>query len=389
MKSSLAGLYYPFSRCIQPISLKQMLLVFDEVTFVDPVDDEQWRAKLFADMEASDAEFAQYQSVGAALPELVAQGCVKRFDPGPHINDNSLTTLSALSDLGDPVWLEKASSPRKHGMPSITMQGRRSWQAFKPKLPDEFVSALQTRPELRPHLLAEGGAWGSWSLSYAAGSAIGISVHLDIAEELSLAPITDSPMHHRLMLMKMARALNMSNAVIPIPEDIVRTLTADMASSMLSQVLPEEHLHRATFEEIIRFREETASLRRHFVSDLEARIGQLRSTPNVQEWVVVARQVITGLQTEFRKYEAEYASSRMKVWPGILKSTTSAVAAGSLAAVGLSLIPGPHALLLGGVAGLAVGAAAAGLDWAAERLKIEKSAAPPIAYLSSVSKRLG
>ena len=365
-----------------------MLLVFDEVTFVDPVDDAQWRAKLLADMGAYDPAFAQHQGVDAALPELVRQGCIKRFDPGPHINDNFQVTVSALRDLSDPIWLQAASSPQKHGMPSVTMRGNRSWQVFKPKLPDKFVSALQARPEFQRHLLVEGGTWSSWSVSYAAGSAIGISVHLDIAEKLSLAPITDSPMHHRLMLMKMARALNANNTATPIPEDVVRTLTVETAASLLSQVLPEEHLRRATFEEIIRFREETAPLRRHFVSDLETRIGQLRSIPNAQEWVVVARQVLSSLEVEFRKYEAEFASGRMKVWPGVLKSTTSAAAAGSLAAIGLSLIPGPHALLLGGLTGLAIGAGAAGLDWAAERVKIEKSAAPPIAYLSSVSKRL-
>ena len=33
MKSSLAALYYPFSRCFQPNSLKQMLLVFDEMVW--------------------------------------------------------------------------------------------------------------------------------------------------------------------------------------------------------------------------------------------------------------------------------------------------------------------------------------------------------------------
>ena len=35
------ALYYPFSRCINADSLKQMLLVFDELHFLDPVDDEE------------------------------------------------------------------------------------------------------------------------------------------------------------------------------------------------------------------------------------------------------------------------------------------------------------------------------------------------------------
>jgi hypothetical protein len=46
------------------------------------------------------------------------------------------------------------------------------------------------------------------------------------------------------MLMKMARALSPNNTANPIPDDVVRTLTMEMASTLLSQVLPEEHLRQ-------------------------------------------------------------------------------------------------------------------------------------------------
>jgi hypothetical protein len=273
-------------------------------------------------------------------------------------------------------------------MPSICIHGDPSWQVFKPKLPDEFIDALQTRSELQKHLIQEGDSRTSWSLSYAAGSAIGIAVHLDIAGDLDLAPITDSPMHHKLMLMKLARALGTNNNASPIPDEVVRGLTVNLASTLLSQVLPEQQLQHASFEEIIRFREETAALRKHFVSDIEMRLGQLRSLPNAQEWIVGCRQVLSTIENELRKYQGEFDSGRMKIWPGIVKATTSATAAGSIAAVGLSLIPGPHALLVGGLAGLAIGAAVASLEWAADRVKLEKSAAPSIAYLSTASRQL-
>jgi len=366
-----------------------MLLVFDEITFVDPVDDVQWRAKLFADMESYAPEFSKYQDVDVALPVLIQQGCIRQFDPSPNINGRSLATESAIRDLNDPNWLQVASTPQKYGMPSIAMSGEHSWQIFKPKLPDAFVNALRTQPEIERHLFSEGGDLNCWSLSYAAGSAIGISVHLEIAEELSLAPITDSPMHHRLMMMKMARALNVNNTVTPIADDVVRSLTVEMASTLLSQVLSEEQLQRATFEEILRFREQTAPLRKHFIRDIEMRIGQLRSVPSAPEWVASSKQVLSGLEAEFRNYEAEFTSSKMKIWPSLIRSTTSGIAAGSfVAAVGLSLIPGVHALLVGGIAGLAISAAASGFDWTAEKVKIQKSATPSVAYLSSVSKRL-
>ena len=61
MNTILSGLYYPFSRPIDIASLKQMLLVFENVVFLDPVDDDSWRAKLFQDLETQeDKRFAKY-----------------------------------------------------------------------------------------------------------------------------------------------------------------------------------------------------------------------------------------------------------------------------------------------------------------------------------------
>jgi len=264
----LSGLYYPFSRCINTASLKQMLLVFDEVTFVDPVDDDEWRAKLFKDLETHNEKFAEYKDVHAVLPALICEGCIKRFDPGPFVHSGRLlSTASALSDLNDPKWVSVAANPQKFGMPSISVRGNRSWQIFWPKLPEQFITALRETAEFRKHLLTEGDEWSSWSLSYAAGSAIGIGVHLDIAEELGLAPVTDSGLHHRLLLAKLARSLDESDKPHPIPDDAIRHLTIEIATTMLSQVLPEERLDQTTFDEIIVFRNNTELLRKQFISD--------------------------------------------------------------------------------------------------------------------------
>ncbi|MBS1827526.1 MAG: hypothetical protein JST93_19580 [Acidobacteria bacterium] len=366
--------------------MKQMLLVFDEITFVDPVDDHQWRAKLFNDLEAHDGEFAAYKEVNRELPMLIEQGCIKRVTPSTGSGAFNLAANSALADLMDREWVEEASTPSRYSMPSIPYAGQSSWQAFKPKLPSRFLEALQRNREFHSHLLRKGDANLAWSLSYAAGSAIAISLHLELAEKLNLAPVTDSAMHHRLMLMKAGRTLGEDTSTSPLPDRVVRHLAIETASVLLSQTLSEEHLNRATFEQIIRFREETAALRRHFVDDLELRFGQLRAVPSAREWIVVARQVLSGIQAELRKYDAEFAAGRLKVWPGILRATTNTVAAGSLAAIGLALIPAPHALLAGGLTTLAAGAVAARFEWAAERARLEKSASPSVAYLSTVRK---
>ena len=76
------------SMCANRPSSKQTLRVFHEITFVDPVDDAQWRAKLFSDLESHDPEFARYQRIDAALTALIQQDCVKRFHP-----DNTSTIV--------------------------------------------------------------------------------------------------------------------------------------------------------------------------------------------------------------------------------------------------------------------------------------------------------
>jgi hypothetical protein len=388
--TELASLYYPFSRCVNPASLKQLLLVFDQIPFVDPVDDDQWRMKLFRDLEAHDGQFSQYRAIDSALPDLLDHGCIKRIDPINFVSlDRKLASSSALCDLKDETWLAVASKPRKFRMPSIDIRGKPSWQIFLPKLPEDFLHALMDSPEFQEHLLVEGDARTSWSLSYAAGSAIGIALHLEIAEAVGAAPVTDSELHHRLLLMKLARATEKIDKSIPLPDDAIRYLTSDIASTMLSQVLPEGRLREVSFEEILSFRSNTTALRRQFISDIESRLGQLRTVPDAQEWVVVGRQVLANLQTDLQRYQTEFTANRDKVWPGIASSLNSAFVSGSVGAVAMSFIGGPGKALLGSIAGASIGVLKTALDFYAERKKLVNSSAPSMAYLSRVSSQVG
>ena len=76
--SSLNALYYPFSRAIDIESLKQQLLLFDTISFLDPVDSEQWRAKLFRDLETEQGQaFRSYRDFYRELPALMQTGVIK------------------------------------------------------------------------------------------------------------------------------------------------------------------------------------------------------------------------------------------------------------------------------------------------------------------------
>ncbi len=386
--SKLSGLYYPFSRCINAASLKQLLLVFDEVGFVDSVDDDKWRAKLLENLESHDETFHKYKDVEPHLAGLFKDGCIKRIDPAPFTSgDRSLAALSAISDLKDKEWASLASNPQKFDMPSIRMQGQPSWQVFRPKLPDRFLNSLKESRPLRRHLIVESEEWQASSLSYAAGSAICIAVHLDIADNLRLAPVTDSELHHRLLLMKLERGLRVTDAPEALPEQASQHLTVDIATTMLSSVLPPDRLATVSFEDIVDFRARTQHIRSEFIADIENRVGQLRTVPNAQEWISAARLVKTELGNELQKYQAEFSAARDRMWPKLIKSLNSTLTGGGLGAVLLALTGTPHGVLLGAITGAALTAANAVFDFSAERKKVERSQAPSLAYLSRVTSK--
>ena len=385
----LSGLYYPFSRCVNAASLKRMLLVFDDIAFVDPVDDDSWRKKLIGDLEALDHQFSDYREIDPSLPALLEEGCIRRIDPAT-VSDNTrnIATASALSDLQDGVWTKAASSPQKSNLPAFIIDGKKSWQIFRPKLPLQFINSMKEIPAYRSHLLREGSDWASWSLSYAAGSAISIGLHLEIAEELGLSPITDSPLHHRLLLMKVARAAAASDTNAPIPGDVIRQLTARIATTMLSTVLPDDKIEQVHFEEILLFREKTRAARHQFINDVETRLGTLRTPQSSEEWITSGTQVLKDLRSEFQVYQAEFAASRDKVWPGIMSSFNGAVIPGGVAAVAISYIGGPGKALIGSLVGAAIVALKTALDLRAEGNKLAASSAPSTAYLSRVAAHI-
>lgn len=199
----LEALYFPFSRSIDPSSTKQMLLVFDTIHFLDPVDDEEWRAALMDQMV--DRRFAAYRSVADAIPTLVQEGAVVRRDPALLTSIKAANVAaSAVGDLLDVGWVRVASAPARFGMPHLCAgaQSVAMWESFDEKLPPAFLEALNEVPELRRHVILHGNAAETWMLSYEAGSAIALSSHLAAASELGLATVTDSRLHHHLLQSK-------------------------------------------------------------------------------------------------------------------------------------------------------------------------------------------
>lgn len=374
-------LYYPFSRCVEPAALKQILLVFDHVTFLDPVTDDEWRAHLLEDeSHKQGGTFQGHRELHESLETLKRQGAIRLVDPA-RIPDatGEAAAASALSDLMDPRWAAMASEPGKFGLPARkAADGRATWQIFSPKLPPRFVDALRQRG-LRSHLLADGGDDTAWTLSYEAGSAAALNAHIAAAEALSLAPVTDSALHHALYLRKLARMRSADGEALP-----TQALEGRLALTLLGELLPKQALETLTFEQILEFRDETREARQALIRALQRKLVS-NSSSEFAEMERASAGIIDSLAAEVREYAARMSEVRTRLFASLVPAVSKSALPSGLFAVGLAYAGvGAGQVLAGSIAATALAAIHSTLELKAERDRLAMSTAPAIAYLSRI-----
>jgi hypothetical protein len=390
----LSALYYPFSRCINERSLKQMLFVFDRVCFLDPIEDHEWRAFQFRQLEgAEDPRFEKYRSLFSPIEYLQSVGAVKRISPDELVLPKRGTvSAAAISDLLDPKWTLIASQPEHFGLPHRTLSTDKSatWNIFRSKMPDEYVEALRQESTLNHHLVKEGGNDTSWTVSYAAGSASALNIHLAAAEELCLAPVTDSMMHHLLLIRKATREAYGTEiqATRPIPVTSLPALANSLAISLIGELIPASVLDGITFEEITRFRDDTVELRQMFVKDLESRLSVVTRVPDPDDIVHAQKEIQARLRNELKEYAVKMTDAKAKIWPNLVSSLNTTLAGGGVAAVAFNHLGGAGCILAGSIAAASLAFLKSTLDVKCEVKKAKASASPSVNFLSTLKDEI-
>ncbi len=386
---SLDTLYYPFSRCVSTTSLKHLLLIYESISFLDPIDDESWRARVFERMEPKD-QFARYREVADALPDLLAEKVVARIEPSKLLAlKSNLATASALSDLLDPSWQAVARHPSRFGLPAQldAANSRPTWQVFSRKLPIGFAEALRSEHSLSHHLITDRGPRTAWDLTYEAGSAAAMAVHLAACDELNLTPVTDSELHHRLLLLKLTRSEDREkDSAIASAEEAAALLARRISMNLAAEFLPPEAVDRLSFSDVMRFREESKDLRKQFFLEVCQRVGAEGPAPTVSSLEKAAARVTVALKNEEKEYHAELTSIRDRLWPTLAASINKAMPSGGMAAVAASVIGGPGHALAASVIAAGLSLLKGTLDLRAEKNRIANGAASGVAYLSTLRR---
>jgi hypothetical protein len=332
-------------------------------------------------------KFATYSVIHDSVEELKEQGALSIFSPDiltPQIK--ALSAASALSDLADKEWSRVAARPDAFGMPFRKEDGRATWQIFKPKLPDLYIETLSSRQLFQKHLIDQGDENVAWSLSYEAGSAISISLHLAACEQLNLAPVTDSTMHHQLLLQKFTREYyGQFSGSAPVPQKIADLLAHQTAFSLVKNVLPVDKLSEVTLPDILAFRKEMAPHRDRFIRDLTERFMLCKSESKPEALYQLLSETCQAVSQEAKAYENELAKSRDKIWPSFISSLNKTLAPGGVVgAVSFQYIGGPGAVLAGSVVATGLAFLKGLLDIQAEVNAAKRSASPSVAYLSKL-----
>ncbi|MBF0372580.1 MAG: hypothetical protein HQL39_04095 [Alphaproteobacteria bacterium] len=355
------------------------MLTFDKLHFLDPVDDEAWREKLFNDMAPDHPGFANFQRFRKELPSLISEKVVARIDPEPLKSciDTTEVVASIVSDLCDDGWVNLASRPETHGLPSRkSSDGKATWQIFKPKIPDSFLELLHNEPSLSPHLIELGDKYTSWSLSYAAGSALTLNGHLAVAEELGLAPITDSSLHQKLLQRKLRRCL----AGTTKTQVQMHGAAAETGAALVGSLFPDPSvLEQIPFERIFRFREETHELRCEFLPEILAEINKMSNDRDVGSATITKE-----IKDNLRRFHGELSAARDKFLISIVPNGNELFVGGGAGVTAYS-IGSPAYALLASIIPAATGFLRRTLDYVAIRNKIKGSTSPGIAYLSKIS----
>lgn len=336
------GLYFPFSRCLDQVALKQAVLLYDELLFVDPVSP-QARDALYADEARAahvDPRITAAWIAASQAYELLEQAGIVR------------TVHSGVLD-GQRADVLVAGGLEADRRVSSLFHGRRRWQMLEARVPP---SALDGR--FQPRFGRASGWLGDpvVEVPYWVGSSVALTQALELAHVNDASLLTDSTPHHELLLRRLAWAgeADQLPGLHASPRSAYRR--QQIALRVVDTLAPAAALATMSFNELLVYRHTSANAR----ADLNAWIDDLDAKAAGQPWD-------PALEVELKAIAAQAAeiAARPGRWGGAAAASKATLSPGKMItdALGMAGMPAlaafviPHVSLLGA---LAIGATVAG-----------------------------
>jgi hypothetical protein len=112
------ALYFPFSRCLGEVALKQAVLLYDRLIFIDPVSAEEravlYAGSLTAPLRMHKTRRSRCQRAEGHYRLLEAEGLVETVDAGKIINLES-GAADWRSKPGERIWSSRTVPTSRPG----------------------------------------------------------------------------------------------------------------------------------------------------------------------------------------------------------------------------------------------------------------------------------
>jgi hypothetical protein len=324
-------------------ALKQAVLLYDELLFVDPVDP-QARSALYLEeartMGTDPTVTRRWQAAQDAY-ELLDQAGLVRTVSSEVLRDPASADTLAIGNL----------SVDEHNGASRFFQGRHRWQILADRMPPSLRSgAFGARTDR---------GWGGFPIvevPYAVGASVTTTYALAIAHEVGAVPMTDSRGCHSLLLARLQAAAS-AEGNLPGLHAPPRSpyMWRQIELRLVDALAPAEALGHMTLDAVLEYRQHAATAR----SDLAKWINRLVDEAHSRPWDPELEHELADITRRAQEIAAQpgrwgaaLAAARPQVSPGALGAQAVQLAAPPTVAAALS----PDVSL---VAALAIGGSVA------------------------------
>ncbi|PKO01267.1 MAG: hypothetical protein CVU42_00210 [Chloroflexi bacterium HGW-Chloroflexi-4] len=352
MQKKLKGLYYPYSRCLDEITLKKSLLVFDELYFIDPVE------RLIREYIGERERFPRIRHLSEVYEELENAEIAKRVNPFPQIR--GCDTL---------LWEAAATDEKNNDFRELLKaeEIQDSWAILENKYTGANVVylsrdintalgyAMGGMSEIEAKAKGFFGTIQDFSSQYimvtahkyvppALGLSLGINHTLLVSENSDFIPFTDSPIAHKALLFKYQRALanktgQNSLHITPSVSDEQKFIS--LSFHVFENFLDEEELSKRSIQEILSFRRACSSEFEKFRVALRGLAFEIEGQIWDEDFRIgVLKTINNNIAKEISSLEDEVAKTYENMFGNLIKKASALVTPTLLGTVLAGLSPG-------------------------------------------------
>lgn len=371
---TFSALYYPYSRCLREVDLKRMILIFDEIVFIDPlsrdlakwpgqypVPNENMNMRLMQDSDrleedgfvtayqrgVAEADYPlwRWYNIRETYRFLLAKKIVRQLDPKTLVQrhdqmlacavvDDLLTGLSRRAGLaghyydGDEGWnpkwrLHECRIP--HFLSAICADdsfwnkvfsaGRRGYSAKTCRLFIEQAIKAKANND-------DGIALVDFDVAYS----LVLNQALLISNQYQLFPVTDDAGVHNSLIRKCERF----TAERQIIGSIFRRRVVDLYKISLltinavSRVIPDQALAALSVEDLISYREANLKQLCRFWNKMLELASELSESPNSEKFAEqVGRIIESKIVPEITQLQDALTDSFQKMFSGAIAKLIS------------------------------------------------------------------